>query len=372
VTSDLPPHCDTVVIGSGQAGLAMGYYLGKHDRDFVIIDESERVGDTWRNRWDSLRLFTQAQYSSLPGLSFPAPDTAYPTKDEVADYLEAYADRFDLPVRLNTRVTTLSRNSDQYMIETGDQRVAADHVVVATGPFHHPTIPAFADQLSPSVTQCHSSKYRTPEQLPAGDILVVGAGNSGTEIAVDVAATDRQVWLAGRDTGYVPPIILNNRVFRWVVDTVLTVDTWPGQKLKERTHDRGDPVVRLSSRDIRRAGIERGPRMDGVVNGLPRLADERVLNVDAVIWATGFHPNFEWIDVPIFGADGYPRHYRGVVDDVPGLYFLGLPFLYSIISTDIGRVGRDARYITDHLTSDSHSQTVTEPTQADESIGKVS
>lgn len=342
---------DTIVIGGGQAGLTMGYYLAEQERDFIILDASERVGDAWRNRWESLRLFTSAKNSSLPGMEFPTSDTHYPTKDEMADYLETYAERFDLPVQLNTSVDVLTRNEDRYALAADSQRFAADHVVVATGPFHDPNVPGFADQLDPSITQIHSSEYHAPEQLPNNDVLVVGAGNSGAEIAVELASTDRYIYLSGRDTGHIPLVFFNNRAFSWAAKNVLTVDTWIGRTLKERAQGQGDPTIRLKSRDIRRAGVERVSRTEDVTNGKPCLDDGQIIDVAAVVWATGFHPDFSWIELPgvTFGDDGYPIHYRGVVDEAPGVYFLGLPYQYTLVSATIVGVDPDARYIAEHM-----------------------
>jgi putative flavoprotein involved in K+ transport len=184
-------HLDTVIVGGGQAGLAMGYYVGRQHRDFVILDAAGRVGETWRHRWDSLRLFTPAFHSGLPGMLFPAPGSSFPTKDQTAAYLEAYAGRFQLPMRLGQRAQSLTRHDGGYLLRTGDERYTAEHVVVATGPYHHPHIPGFGAGLDPTIAQLHSSAYRNPGQLPDGDVLVVGAGNSGAEIAVELAATRR-------------------------------------------------------------------------------------------------------------------------------------------------------------------------------------
>lgn len=349
---------DTIVIGGGQAGLAMGYYLEKQGRDFVILDAGERVGDAWRRRWDSLRLFSPAALGSLPGMPFPAPGNHLPTKDEMADYLEAYAAKFDLPVRLGRWVDSLKHEGESYLASAGDERYLAGNVVVATGPYHTPRVPAFARLLDPSVTQLHSSAYRNPDRLPEGDVLVVGAGNSGAEISVELAAT-RRTHLSGRDTGNVPvglsghhlprPLLVWFAAVWWVIDRALTVDTRLGRKLKEFDRRRATPLVRLSPRDVARAGVERVPRVEDVADGRPLLADGRVLEVASVVWATGFGPDFGWIGLPIFGQDGYPVHYRGAVADAPGLYFLGLPFQYTITSAVIGGVGKDARHVADHL-----------------------
>lgn len=351
MASESPPRFDTVVIGGGQAGLAMGYYLLKQNRDFLVLDAGERIGDTWRDRWDSLRLFTSARNSSLPGMPFPAPDDYFPTKDEMADYLETYATEFDLPVRLDTRVETLTRNDDCYVLEAGSNRLTATNVVVATGPFQHPEIPECAQGLDPSITQLHSRGYRSPDQLPAGDVLVVGAGNSGAEITVELAGAGRCTWLSGRDTGHIPSAVFNSRLVWWLFGSVLTVDTWIGHKIKERSKGRGDPLIRLTPAAIRQSGVERVVRTAGVTDGKPRLEDGRVLDVDVVVWATGFRPRFGWIEVPelTLDADGYPVHDRGVVDGEPGLYFLGLPFQRTPVSATIRGIGPDAKYVAAQL-----------------------
>jgi putative flavoprotein involved in K+ transport len=343
---------DTVVAGGGQAGLAMGYYLSRQHRDFVILDAAGRVGDTWRNRWDSLRLFTPAFHSGLPGMPFPAPGRSFPTKDQTADYLEAYASRFQLPVRLGQRVQSLSPHDGGYLLRAGDERYTAEQVVVATGPYHHPHIPEFAAALDPTIIQLHSSQYRNPDRLPAGDVLVVGAGNSGAEIAVELAAT-RRTHLSGPDVGHVPIWLIHNRFSLWLADHLLTTDTSLGRRMRATRRRRGDPLVRLRPADILAAGVQRVPRVDGVVDGTPRLTDGRLLEVAVVVWATGYRPDFGWIDLPIFDDAGNPTHHRGVVAAAPGLYFLGLPFQYSSTSDHVGGVGRDARHIAQHLAAPS-------------------
>jgi putative flavoprotein involved in K+ transport len=341
-------HFDTVVIGGGQAGLAMGYFLARQDRDFVILDAGDRVGQTWRKRWDSLRLFTPSFHDGLPGMPFPAPANYFPTKDETADYLEAYASKFALPVRFGRHVDSLTRHDDGYLVSAGYERYVTEHVVVATGPYQHPKIPSFAAGLDPKIVQLHSSAYRHPNQLPKADVLVVGAGNSGAEISVDLAAT-RHTYLSGRNAGYIPISLIHNRLSLWLADRVLTTDTRLGRKMSEAHRDRGAPLVRLKPKEIAAAGVELVPRVESVVNGKPRLADGRVLDVTVVVWATGFRLDFGWIELPIFDDGGYPIHHRGVVDAAPGLYFLGLPFQYTPTSEHVGGVGNDARYISEHI-----------------------
>jgi putative flavoprotein involved in K+ transport len=348
-------HIETVVIGGGQAGLAVGYHLRRNDLPFLILDENPRIGDVWRNRWDSLRLFTTAAYSGLPGMPFPVPRSAYPTKDEVADYFEAYAERFGLPVRTGVKVDRLSDGGDGFVVTAGDDRFFADNVVVATGGYRHPRIPSFSTQLDDTIVQLHSTQYRNRDQLREGRVLVVGAGNSGAEIALDIAG-DHRVWLSGPDPGQEPtragsiPDRLLTPIM-WLAATRLTVRTLPGRKLRDRFLDppRGIPLGRVRRRDIVAAGIERVPRTTGVSNGHPVLEDGRVLDVSNVIWCTGFTPNHDWIDLSIATHNGFPVHNRGIVESCPGLYFIGLLFLYSLSSALLGGVGRDAEYLVDHI-----------------------
>jgi putative flavoprotein involved in K+ transport len=346
---------ETVIIGGGQAGLAVGYHLARRGRSFLILDAHERIGDSWRRRWDSLRVFTPARYDGLPGWSFPAPGWSYPTKDEVADYLESYAGRFRLSVRTGVPVDGLSREHGGYVVTAGLSRYEADNVVVATGGYQVPRIPVFASELDPTILQLHSSEYRNPSQLREGGVLVVGAGNSGAEIAVE-SSPGHQTWLAGRDTGQEPvragsglPDRLFTPPFWFLLSHVLTVRTPMGRRIRRRLADRGLPLARVRRKDLIRAGIERVPRVTGVRDGLPVLADGEALDVPNVIWCTGFVPDFSWIDLPIIEPDGDPRHERGVVRTEPGLYFVGLFFLSAGSSSLIGGVGRDARHIARHI-----------------------
>jgi putative flavoprotein involved in K+ transport len=345
---------DTVIVGAGQAGLATGYYLAAQGRDFVIVDRHERIGEAWRRRWDSLRLFTPAAHDGLPGAPFPAPSgaDAYPTKDEMADYLQAYAARFGLPLRLGTVAERLVRRGTGYVLSTDGGLVEADHVVVATGAFQRPRIPAFAAALDPGIRQLHSAQYRSRSQLQDGPVLVVGSGNSGAEIAMDLAAR-HPVCLSGRDTGRLPLALrgrgLRGRLFWWVARHVLTVDRRLGRAVRRRALGHGTPLIRLRREDLEAAGIRRIARTVGVRQGRPVLEDGRIADVANVVWCTGFRPDFGWIDLPAFGADGSPVHSRGVVESEPGLYFVGLPFLYSLGSSTIGGVGRDARHIAQHI-----------------------
>jgi putative flavoprotein involved in K+ transport len=349
---------DTVVVGGGQAGLSAGYHLAKAGQRFVILDANERIGDAWRKRWDSLRLFTPARYDGLTGLRFPGPRSApAPTKDEMADYLVAYASRFDLPVRTSVQVDGLSRDGDRYVVTAGDHSFEADNVVVASGAHHEPRVPAFARQLDPAIVQLHSSDYRNPSQLRDGGVLVVGAGNSGADISIEVVRT-HPTWLSGRSTGHIPFHIdtfaarfFLVRIVRFVGQHVLTLKTPIGRKVRAKFLSQGGPLVRVKPNEILAAGVQRVPKTIGAKDGLPALEDGRVLDVTNVIWCTGYGKNLSWIDLPIFGEDGEPLHVRGVVSSHPGLYFIGLTFQYAATSETIPGVARDAAYVVKHLAS---------------------
>jgi putative flavoprotein involved in K+ transport len=347
---------ETVIIGGGQAGLAVGYHLARRERPFVILEANERIGDSWRGRWDSLRLFTP-RYNGLPGMSFSAPVRSYPTKDEVADYIEAYAARFHLPVRTGVLVDRVCREGDRYVVTSGDRIFEADDVVVATGPYQTPRVPDFSVEIDRGIVQLHTSEYRNPSQLAGGGVLVVGAGNSGAEIALEASST-HPTWLSGRDTGQEAPFrvgSLADRLFTppfwFLVTYVFTTKTSVGRKLRRMGRTKGQPLVRVKRKDISAAGIERVPRVVGVRNGSPVLADRRVLDVANVIWCTGFRPDFGWIDLPVFDEDGEPVHDRGVVDSQPGFYLVGRFYLYSLTSSLLGGVGRDAEHIAKHIAS---------------------
>ena len=345
----------TVVIGGSQAGLAVGYYLKQRDLPFVILDENDRIGDAWRKRWDSLRLFTPGRYDGLPGMPFPGSPSSYPTKDEAADYLEAYANRFELPVRTGVKVDRLAKNRDRFEVTCGEHRLFAANVVVATGAFNNPRVPSFARELDESIVQFHSQEYRKPSQIQKGAVLVVGAGNSGAEIAIELAR-HHQTWLSGRDTGQEPTRTgsLPDRLFTpilWLMATRLTIKTPFGRKLRDHFLDppRGIPLGRVRRKDFAPAGIERVPRVAGVRNRRPVLEDGRLLEVSNVIWCTGYTPNYDWIDLSLQTRNGLPVHDRGIVESCPGLYFIGLLFLYSLSSALLGGVGRDAKHIVQHI-----------------------
>jgi putative flavoprotein involved in K+ transport len=343
---------DTIVIGGGQAGLAVGYHLARRSRDFVILDASPRIGDPWRNRWDSLRLFSPARYDGLPGMPFPASPHYFPTKDEMADFLVHYAETFQLPVRNNSRVESVTRNEGRFMVATADGVFEADNVVVAMANYQEPRIPAFASELRPDIRQIHSSEYRRPGDLRPGRTLIVGAGNSGAEIAMDLArVTD--VIVSGRDTGQIPfridgflgRLLLVRLTLRVLFHRILTVDTPIGRAARPKILGAGGPLIRTKNRHMLAAGVQRVPRTTGVRDGFPLLEDGRVVKVENVVWCTGFRPGFErWILLPVH--DGHePRHVRGIVHEQPGLYFVGLEFLRALSSVMVHGLDWDARHV---------------------------
>lgn len=353
-----PERVESVVVGGGQAGLSVGYHLAQRGRPFVILDANERIGDAWRQRWDSLRLFTPARYNGLPGMPFPAPAESFPTKDAMADYLKAYAARFELPVRTGVRVDRLSRQGDRFSVTAGDRRFEADNVVVAVSSHECPLVPPLAGELGPGVVQLHAAEYRNPSQLREGGVLVVGAHDSGAEIALEVAS-EHPTWLSGRDPGHVPFRIegsagrrLGVPLVMFMFNHVLTVNTPVGRRARPKLLRHAGPVVRVKPRDLAAAGIERVPKIVGVRKGLPMLEDQRVLEVANVIWCTGFRPDFSWIDLPNFRKDEIePMHRRGIVATEPGLYFVGLFFLYAASSGLVGGVGRDAEHVVQAIVS---------------------
>ena len=341
---------NTIVIGGGQAGLAAGYYLAQAGVDFEILDENPQIGAAWSKRWDSLRLFTPAKFNALPGMPFPAEAYYTPTKDEVAAYLKTYAENFHLPVIMDMQVISLERGTDDFQIKAGERSFRARNVIVATGAYQIPNIPSFAAQLDPAIFQLHSSAYRNPDQIPTGQVLVVGAANSGAEIALELKKTGRQVILSGRDVGRIPADRLGSyfggRPYWWFINNALTIDTPIGRKMRQQVLHHGNPLIRSNRKEVLHAGVEAAPRMTQVSGGYPYLEDGRMLEPAVIVWATGFKPDYHWIKLPIFDEYGFPKHERGVVNQVRGLYFLGLHFQTGLTSALMGGVGKDAQSIT--------------------------
>jgi putative flavoprotein involved in K+ transport len=353
MTGQPPEHrFDTVVVGGGQAGLAMGYFLARQGRNFAILEASSRLGETWRHRWDSLRLFTPAFHSGLPGLSFPARGHSFPTKDQVANYLELYAEPFALPVRFDQRIESLSRHDAKYLLRTRGERFIADHVVVATGKYQQPNMPDFAEQLDPTIVQLHSSGYRNPSELPAGDTLVVGAGSSGAEIAVELAATGRLTYLAGRDAGYVPLELIHNRFSLWFAEHVLTTSTWLGSEDEGRASQPRRPARPSQGSRYRGRGSRARSESRRSHHWPPaacrRPAPERVS-----------HRMVDWLsDSALAGSSCRFSTSVATRSMTAALWIprractsLACPSNTRPLSEHIGGVGRDARYIARHLST---------------------
>jgi putative flavoprotein involved in K+ transport len=340
---------DVIVIGGGQAGLAMGWHLARQGRDFLILDNAARVGDAWRTHWDSLRLFTPARYDALPGMEFPAEPDHLPGKDEVADYLERYAWVFGLPVRSGERVWAIRRapGGRGFLVETSVCVYQAEQVVVATGPFQTPLIPGVGSALPREITQLHSSRYRNPSQLPDGPVLVVGGANSGVQIAAELAAT-RPTWLAvGEKLPRLPTTLLGTSVFTWL-ERIGAMDLSVDTKLGRRASTR-DVLIGESPRRVARAlGVKLTGRVTKPTQQGVRTADGAVIEPATVVWATGFRMDFSYVRLPVFDERERPIHLRGVTAE-PGLYFLGLPWQHTRGSALLGWVGRDAAHLAEQI-----------------------
>jgi putative flavoprotein involved in K+ transport len=340
-------HVEVAVVGGGQAGLAIGHLLARRGRRFVIYEASEAVGAAWRARWASLVLFTPRRHSALPGMAFPGDPDGYPTRDEVATYLERYAAAFALPVETRRRVTSLAAGDEGFDLDVdGDGRVGADQVVVATGAFQTPRVPAIAGRLSPDVTQFHSAAYRSPDGVPAGTVLVVGGGNTGFQIAADLSPTHRVHLSVGSRQTPLPQRLLGRDLFWWLQRVGIferSVETRVGRRARGR-----DVLIGSSPRAARRHGIGLKPRAVRASGRAVGFADGSSLEPDAVIWATGYDVDHSWIHLPVFGDDGALVHRRGVTS-IPGLYFLGLSWQWTRGSALLGWVKDDAAYIADRI-----------------------
>jgi len=353
---------DVIVVGAGQAGLAIGWYLARLGLRFLVLEASAELGRSWRSRWDSLTLFTPAQYDALPGMPFPAPADTYPTKEPVADYLRAYADAFRLPVRLNARVTSLSRSGDGFEVRTADETFSARRVVVATGPFQVPFIPPAAGGLDSTVTQIHSADYRNPQALPDGPVLVVGGGNSGLQIAEELSASRRVDVSMGTSPPILPQRLAGRDLFWWL--TRLGLMRVPAEsRLGRRVQARGEFVIGTSRRRLKGAGVTFRPRLVGADGRTARFADGSTLDVGVVLWATGYRSDYSWISIPGVVRNGRVAHRRGV-SDVPGLYFLGLSWQHTRGSALLGFLDEDASHVADRIAADRAATAPTESTTA--------
>jgi putative flavoprotein involved in K+ transport len=341
---------DVAVIGAGQAGLAIGYLLAEQGRHFTILEASDSIGPAWRSRWDSLVLFTPRRYDSLPGLQFPGDPHGYPGRKEVIDYLESYASTFHLPVQLNSAVQSVASSRDSFILDLGARTFQADQVVVATGPFQVPSVPPFAADLASDVVQLHSTGYRRPSDVPEGTVVVVGGGNTGFQIAKELTSTHTVHLAIGSRQTPLPQQVLGRDLFWWLTKTGLirkTVESRIGRRARDR-----DTLIGSSTRDAKRHGVTVESRVVGASERTVTFADASKLDVDAVIWATGYRSDYSWIDVPVFDQDGRVLHRRGVTD-YPGLFFLGLTWQHTRGSALLGWVKDDAEFIAGRIAANA-------------------
>ncbi len=350
-----PERVTTVVIGAGQAGLSTAYHLTRAGHACVVLERHPRVGDQWRRRYASLVLNTPARHDGLPGLRFPGRPGAFPTAGELADYLEEYVRHHGLRVECDVAVVSTTQDADGgWTVVTDRGAYLADNVVVATGGETHPRVPEIAGRIDPGIRQLHSSEYRRPDQLLPGPVLVVGLGQSGADIALELAHAGRDVWVSGTVRSEIPidiesfkgratfPVIW----FAW--NHVLTERTPPGRKTKAgiRSGARNAPLVRVKRRHLDAAGVHRSEeRTTDVVDGKPALADGTVLDVTNIVWCTGYRQDFSFIHPSPVGEDGWPRDAGGVMEELPGLYFMGLLFQRGFYSMLVGGAARDAKFI---------------------------
>lgn len=349
MTTTVPSETfDVIVVGGGQAGLAVAYHLSRQGVDFLVLDAGAETGESWRTRWDSLRLFTPAQYDGLSGMPFPAPDGDYPSKDMVADYLRDYAARFEVPVRLRCAVTRIEQVADGFVIHTSQGPLSTHQVVIATGPFQQPVVPRVAAGLSGDVVQLHSAEYQRPGDLPSGPVVVVGAGNSGRQIAEELAATHDVTLAVGTTPPQLPQRFLGRDLFWWLTRLGLMHKTTES-RLAHRMRQRGDLVIGSPLKRLRRAGVQIRPRLVSTTGNQVTFQDGASIRPSAVVWATGFRPDYTWVDVPdAFDGQGHPRHQRGVTA-VQGLAFVGLPWQHTRGSALLGFVQSDAAWVAGQL-----------------------
>ena len=352
---------EVAVIGGGQAGLAMGHFLAREGRRFTILEASDSIGSAWHRRWDSLVLFTPRRYDSLPGLPFPGDPEGYPGRDEVIAYLERYASTFQLPVELNSPVRSVAPADGRFILAVGTRTVEADQIVVATGPFQVPNVPAFAADLAAEVAQMHSTGYRRPSDVPGGTVVVVGGGNTGFQISKELSSTHAVHLAIGSRQTPLPQRLLGRDLFWWLTKTGLirkTADSRIGRRARDR-----DTLIGSSARETRRRGVAIEPRVVGASDHTVTFADGSELAADAVIWATGYRSEYDWIDVPVFDQEGRVLHRRGVTDH-PGLFFLGLTWQHTRGSALLGWVKDDAEFIAERIAAniDDHRNPGAEPT----------
>ena len=340
---------DFIIIGAAQAGLAMGYYLKKAGYNFLILDKEEEIGSSWLNRWDSLKLFTPTEFNHLPGMDFPAKKGHYPSKTEVANYFKIYAEKFEFPLRLNTLVTSVKKDKSIFFIETEQQQIQAKNVIIATGPFHIPYTPPFYKKLSPTIVQIHSNYYKNPEQLQKGNTLVVGAGDSGFQILDEISALGHQTYFSGAtNVKVLPQEFLGKTLWWWFSKTGFlnfSKDSWIGKKINKSRQ----PIIGTDVKEIlSRRNVEAVGKTIDAEEQIIYTEKKELTDISNIIWATGYRPNFSWIEGLELTKEGYPKHKRGI-SNTKGLYFIGLPWLHTRGSATLGGIKNDAKYLIDFI-----------------------
>ena len=340
---------DFIIIGAAQAGLAMAYYLKEAGYHFHILDKEEEIGASWLNRWDSLKLFTPTEFNHLPGMDFPAEKGHYPSKTEVANYFKVYAEKFEFPLQLNTLVTSVKKEKSCFFIETENQQFQSKNVIVATGPFHVPYTPPFYKKISSEIFQIHSNYYKSPAQLKEGNTLVVGAGDSGFQILDEISAPGQKTYFSGAtDVKVLPQEFLGKTLWWWFTKTgflSFSKDSWIGKRINKNRQ----PIIGTDVKEIlSRNNVEAVGKTIDAEDHIISTEKKDITDIANIVWATGYRPNFNWIEGLELTKDGYPKHKRGV-SNTKGLYFIGLPWLHTRGSATLGGIKNDAKYLFDFI-----------------------
>lgn len=348
--SSTTEYSGIIIIGAGQAGLSVAYYLQKRKSHFLVLDANKNIGDSWRNRWDFLKLFTPAQYNRLPGYPFPAARGSFPSKDDMANYIVAYVNKFKLPVRTDMKVSSVRQTKKGYEISTQREVFYCKQLVIATGANPVPKIPELSKKLHGNIFQLHSAYYRNEKDLAPGNVLVVGAGASGVQLAIELSKS-RETFIAGNPTFHIPDFVFRyvGRLYWFFAKYIVTLHTPLGRKVKPKFLSGGGPLINVSVKDLEAAGVNRLPKLNAVENGIPVFENKANRTFSNVLWATGFKPDFSWIHINVFDKSGWPITDRGTCSAHEGLYFIGMPFQFGLSSTFVGGVGRDAKYIVKQL-----------------------
>lgn len=340
---------DFIIVGGAQAGLSMAYYLNKMDKKFIVVDKEDEVGASWLNRWDSLKLFTPSEFNNLPGMDFPAEKGYYPTKEDVADYFKNYTVAFDIEIKLNTLIEKVSKKEGYFILRHQDGEIKSKNIVIATGPFHIPYTPSFSKNISDKIFQIHSNYYKNPGQLQEGPAMVVGAGDSGFQILDEVSQSNRTTYFSGATDVRVLPQELFGKTLWWWFTKIgflsFSRKTWLGKKLSQSKQ----PIIGTDVKGIlKRKNVIPVGKTKNAKDEIIVTENRKIENLRNIVWATGYRPNFSWIEGLELSKDGYPKHNRGV-SNIEGLYFIGLPWLHTRGSATLGGIKKDAQYLASYI-----------------------